>query len=82
MFLIPGNLPSVASPVQYQYMEKVACLFDPVPERDSDKVSALPAESVVEVAPKQRMAQKIAKDLNLKLCGCAEWFIPLLLIDE
>ncbi len=61
--MIPGNLPRVASPVQYQYIEKVACLVNPPPGRDP----ALPADNVVEVIPRQKIAEITAKLLNMRL---------------
>lgn len=66
MLLIPGNLPSVASPVQYQYIENVACAVAAPCARASDRVSALPAEAAIAVIPKQRIAEVTAKLLNIK----------------
>jgi hypothetical protein len=65
--LIPGNLPREASPVQYQYIEKVACLVNPPPGRESARVSALPADNVVEVIPRQTIAEITARLLNMRL---------------
>jgi hypothetical protein len=57
----------VASPVQYQYIEKVACLVDPSPGLESDRVSALPEDNVVEMNPRQTIAEITAKLMNKRL---------------
>ncbi len=57
----------MASPVQYQYIEKVACLVNLPPDWGSDRVSALPADNVAEVIPRQTIAEITAKLLNMRL---------------